>query len=264
MKSMLRAAWDYRSFIASSIQNDLRSRFAQSKLGALWMVLQPLAMVSIYALVLSEVLGARLPGIDSKYAYSIYLVSGMVFWSLFAEIVLRCLTVFVDNGNVLKKIVFPRVCLPLIVVGSSLVNNLLLIAATLVVLAMLGHLPTVQWLWLPALVALTSALALGFGLLLGALNVFVRDVAQVMQVVLQLWFWLTPIVYMPQILPERFAKLLGYNPLVPLASAYQNVIAFHRAPDPMGIAWLVLSAVGLLALALLVFRRSSAEMVDVL
>lgn len=264
MNALLKALWAYRSFILSSIINDLRSRFARSKLGAAWMILQPLAMVTIYAVVLSEVLGAKLPGIDNKFAYAIYLVAGILCWSLFSEIVTRCLTIFVDNGNLLKKIVFPRVCLPLIVAGSSLVNNLLLLAAAILVFVLLGHLPTTGWLWLIVLIPLTTALALGLGLLLGTLNVFVRDVGQVMQVVMQLWFWLTPIVYMPQILPDGFRQALALNPLVPLVGAYQRTLVLGQDPDVHGLAWIALASVALLALALVVFRRSSPEMVDVL
>ncbi|MDQ2972514.1 MAG: ABC transporter permease, partial [Pseudomonadota bacterium] len=122
MKDMLLALWRYRHFILSAIWNDLRTRFTRSRLGALWLILQPLAQSAIYALILSRVLAARLPGINNKYAYVIYLLAGMLAWSLFAEVVMRCLTIYVDNGNLMKKIVFPRMCLPLVVSGSALVN----------------------------------------------------------------------------------------------------------------------------------------------
>ena len=101
MKLMLLAIWQYRHFILTSIRNDLRTRFARSKLGATWMILQPLAQVLIYSLVLSRIMVAKLPGIDSPYAYSIYLLAGMQAWSLFSEVVTRSLTVFVENGSML-------------------------------------------------------------------------------------------------------------------------------------------------------------------
>lgn len=264
MTSLPQALWAYRHFILSSVVNDLRARFIRSKFGAAWMILQPLAMVSIYAIVLSTVLGAKLPGIDNKFAYAVYLVAGILCWSLFAEIVTRCLTVFVDNANLLQKIVFPRACLPLIVVGSSLVNSLLLLLAAIVVFAVLGHFPTTGLLWLPLLMLLTTMFALGLGLLLGTLNVFVRDIGQVMQVVLQLLFWMTPIVYMTSILPKEFASVVAANPLVPLVTAYQDVLVFGRSPDLMALAWMAVLSVALLLIALVVFRRSSHEMVDVL
>lgn len=264
MMSLLRALWSYRHFLLSSIVNDLRTRFARSKLGALWMLLQPLAMVAMYALVLSQVLGARLAGLDSPYAYAIYLLAGIVCWQLFLEIVTRCLTVFVDNGNLLKKIMFPRVCLPVIAAGSALVNNILLVLAAMGVFALLGHTAFGAVAWLVPLILLTAALACGLGLLLGTINVFVRDVAQVMQVVLQLLFWMTPIVYMPSILPAGMAELMRFNPLATLVAAYHAVLVYGKAPDVASLVPVVLLTLVLLGASLFVFRRASAEMVDVL
>jgi homopolymeric O-antigen transport system permease protein len=264
MKEMLLAIWRYRHFIVSSIRNDLRSRFARSKLGALWMILQPLAQVAIYSLVLSRIMSAKLPGIDSKYAYSLYLLSGMLAWSLFSEIVSRSLTVFVDNGSMLKKIVFPRVCLPLIVVGSALVNNLLLLVVTVAVFALLGEFPSAVALWIPALMVCGVAFALGLGLLLGVLNVFIRDINQFMQVILQLWFWLTPIVYMTTIIPPALMSWMRLNPMYWIVTEYQGVLVYGQAPEFMSLLPIVVSSFVLLVLGLLLFRRAAPDMVDVL
>jgi lipopolysaccharide transport system permease protein len=264
MLEMLLSTWRYRFFIFSSIRNDFRSRFARSRLGALWMILQPLAQVAIYALVLSRVLSAKLPGVNSQYAYVIYLLSGMLGWSLFVELVSRCLTIFVDNGNLLKKIVFPRICLPLIMSGTALINNFLLLLATLGVFLAIGHQLSSDVLWLLVLIPLTLAFALGLGLILGTLNVFIRDVSQVMNVVLQLWFWMTPVVYMPSIVPGRFSVIIHLNPMYWIISSYQDVLLFQRSPDIRHLIMIGCVSLGLLLISLLLFRRSSAEMVDVL
>ena len=264
MNSMLNAIWQYRHFILSSIRNDLRTRFARSRLGAAWMILQPLAQGAIYALVLARVLGSRLPGTTSKYAYVIYLLAGLLAWSLFTEVITRCLTIFVDNASLLKKIVFPRICLPLIVSGSCLLNNLFLIATTLVIYVLVGNYPTVYWLWLPMLTLITLAFSLGLGLLLGVFNVFVRDVAQVMTVVLQLWFWVTPIVYSVNIVPGGFGKTLEYNPLYAIVSAYQQVLLWNHTPNLKSLGAVVVLAVVMLVFSLALFRRASPDMVDVL
>jgi lipopolysaccharide transport system permease protein len=264
MKEMFLAIWHYRHFILSSIKNDLRSRFARSKLGALWMVLQPLAQVAIYALVLSRIMAAKLPGIDNRYAYVIYLMAGMIAWSLFAEVVTRSLTMFVDSGNLMKKMAFPRVCLPIIIGGSSLVNNLLLLVTAIGVFLLIGHPPTLAMLWLPLLIGINLAFGLGIGLILGVLNVFVRDVAQVMTVVLQLLFWLTPIVYMPSIIPDRLRAMLELNPMMHMAVAFQDVLLYGRAPGMAGMLVIATAAVVLLLFALVLFRRAAPEMVDVL
>ncbi|WP_250628530.1 ABC transporter permease [Pinirhizobacter soli] len=264
MKEMLLAIWRYRHFILSSIRNDLRSRFARSKLGALWMILQPLAQVAIYSLVLSRIMSAKLPGIDSRYAYSLYLLSGMLAWSLFSEIVSRSLTVFVDNASMLKKIVFPRVCLPLIVVGSALVNNLLLLVVTVIVFALLGEFPGTAAFWIPALMVCGVAFALGLGLLLGVLNVFVRDINQFMQVILQLWFWLTPIVYMTTIIPPALMSWMRLNPMYWIVTEYQGVLVYGRGPEFMSLLPILVSSLVLLVVGLLLFRKAAPDMVDVL
>ena len=264
MREMLLAIWRYRHFIVSSIKNELRSRFVRSKLGAAWMILQPLAQVAIYALVLSRVLAAKLPGINNRYAYVIYLMAGMTAWSLFSELLSRSVNMFVDNGSLMKKIMFPRVCLPVIVAGSALVNNVLLLAAAIGVFLLVGHMPTMAYLWLPLLFLVNVVFSMGLGLLLGVINVFVRDVAQVMTVVLQLWFWLTPVVYMPTIIPERLKMALELNPMYHIVLSFQSVMLYGEAPHVEGLIAVGVFGLIMLGVSLLMFRRAAPEMVDVL
>lgn len=260
---MARAGWRYRGFIVSSVANDIRSRVARSRLGTAWIVLQPLAQVLIFATILSSVLAARLEGVDNKYAYSVYLMSGILCWSLFVEIVQRCITVFIDNATLLRKMQFPRITLPLVAVGSALVTNVALLVVMLVIFPVLGFYPTLAWVWLPLLMVLTVALATGLGLLLGTLNVFARDIGQVMAVVLQFWFWVTPIVYPVAILPDAFRATLVVNPVAPLVMAYHDVIVYGKAPG-QGLWLVAATAALLLVFSLVVFRRASAELVDAL
>ena len=262
MKTILLAAWLYRFFIFSSIKTDLRTKFVRSRLGGLWMILNPLAQVLIFAFVLSAVLAARLPGVDNKYAYTIYLMAGTLGWSLFAEIVTRCMTLFVDNGNILKKLAFPKIALPLIVVGTALVNNALLFLAMLVIFGALGHWPGTALLWLPLLTVVTVALAIGLGLALGVLNVFMRDIEQVVPVVMQFLYWFTPIVYMPSVIPERFQEWLVLNPLIAIVGGYQNALLFDKMPDWVGLGSAAALALVLMTISLVLFRKAGPEMVD--
>jgi lipopolysaccharide transport system permease protein len=262
MFGMLLGAWRYRYFILSSIKTELRLKFIRSRLGALWMILNPLTQVLMFAFVLSAVLSAKLPGIANRYAYAIYLMSGILGWSLFIEIINRCLTLFIDNGNILKKLVFPRIALPLIVSGSALVNNALLFLAILLIFGVLGHLPGSALIWLPVLMVINVALALGLGLALGVLNVFMRDIGQIVPVVLQFLFWLTPIVYMADIIPKQYRAWMILNPLIPIITGYQNALLYNRTPDWAGLGAVALVAAGLLAFALVLFRRASPELVD--
>lgn len=229
------------------------------------MIIHPLAQAAIFALVLSEVLAAKLPGMPGdKLGYVIYLLSGLLCWSLFAELVSRCLTLFIDNGNLLKKIVFPRICLPLILAGSALINNILLFVAILIVLGALGHYPGILILWFPVLILTTLAFGIGLGLLLGVVNVFMRDIGQVVPVVLQLGFWLTPIVYSPNIVPESLRNWMILNPMYWLVQGYQNIFLYDSSPSFQELGWIVMGEMVLLLLALALFRRASPEMVDVL
>ena len=263
MVAMIKAAWQYRGFIASSVVNDFRARLSRTRFGVAWIVLQPLAQVLIFATILSNVLGARLSGSESKYAYVVYLMAGTACWSLFTDIVQRCMTVFIDNGSLLKKIQFPRIALPAVVVGIASVNNLAYLAIVLSVLPVLAVYPGVHYLWLPLLMVMTIGLAAGIGLFLGTLNVFVRDIGQVVSVLIQFWFWMTPIVYPLSIVPSAFRSTLAFNPVLPLVVGYQNVLLYRTAP-PAQLTWLVLVVLVVLAAAMFVFRRASSEMVDVL
>lgn len=264
MSDMIRSIWAYRYFIASSIKNELRVRFIRSKLGALWMIIHPLMQVLIFATILSEVLSAKLPGIDNKYAYALYLMAGTLCWSMFAETVGKGVSLFVDSGNLMKKMAFPRICLPVIAGGTMLVNNLLLLVAIFAVFAVLGHYPQMEALWLPVLMLLTLFFAMSIGLLLGVLNVFMRDIGQVVPVVLQALFWLTPIVYNISILPEHVQKIFKLNPLYPLVTSYQNVLLYNRPPVWDELIWLMVAAIVLALASLVMFRRASPEMVDAL
>ena len=262
MKGLLLAAWRYRFFIVSSIKTELYSKFVRSSLGGLWMILNPLSQVLIFAFVLSSVLAAKLPGITNQYAYAIYLMAGTLAWSLFAEIVNRCLTLFIDNGNILKKLVFPRIALPLIVTGSALVNNVLLFVAILAIFALLGHLPSMALIWLPVLMVINIALALGIGLGLGVLNVFIRDIGQIVPVLMQFLYWFTPIVYMGNVIPEQYRQWLAFNPMIPIINGYQNILLYNKEPEWTGMDIIALLAISLLAISLMLFRKASPEMVD--
>lgn len=264
MNGMLLAVWRFRHFIVSSIVNEFRARFIRSRLGGLWGIIHPLMQVVIFAFILSHVLASKLPGIDNRYAYAIYLMAGTLAWNLFSEVVLRGLTLFIDNGNLLKKISFPRISLPLILAGGVLLNNVLLLLAILLIFLLLGHVPGVQLLWLPLLTLVTLGLGLGLGLILGVLNVFLRDIGQVAPIVLQFLFWFTPVVYMSSIIPEQYRHWLVFNPMYVVVDAYHQVLVFNQPPALGGVAVVGALALLLSGFAMILFRKASPEMVDML
>ena len=152
--------------------------------------------------------------------------------------------------------------MPLIVTGSALVNNTLLFVAILVIFGVLGHLPSMALIWLPVLMIINIALALGLGLALGVLNVFMRDIGQIVPVIMQFLYWFTPIVYMASIIPEQYRSWLVYNPMFPIITGYQNVLLYNKEPEWAGMGVIALIAIALLAFSLLLFRKASPEMVD--
>lgn len=261
---MAKAAWQYRHFILSSIKAEMGGRYARSRLGALWFILHPLATALVLAIVLSQFLGARLPGIESNYAYAVYLLSGMVGWSLFAETTQSCISMFRDRANLLKKINFPKVCIPLVVVGTALINHLLFIGAVVLLVWVLGVAPSYSLLYLPLLILLSLALAVGIGLTLSVFDVFNRDVGNVWQIVTQFWFWLTPIVYVFDTLSPKVASFIQYNPMFWVTRGYQQAIAYQQVFDAPQLLWVALLGFTMLLIGFVFFMRGSSDIVDAL
>lgn len=254
----------YRGFIFESVAREYQLKVSGSALGAWWMLLGPLAQVAMYALILSELMKARLPGIQDKHAYVIYLLAGMACWALFSEVLSRSTNIFIENANLLKKLAFPRITLPVIVALSAALNHLLFLSVTFLFLLATVHFPGWEIFALIPLGLLTVITASSLGITLGVLNVFYRDVGQLLVIVIQFWFWATPIVYTQNILPETLRELSYMNPLIPLIEAYQQIIYLHRAPDWSGLIPLTIISLGLVVVAQTIFRRAQGELVDAL
>lgn len=248
--SLYRSLHGYRGFILGSVQREFQSRYSNSLLGALWPVFNPLSMIIVYTVIFSHIMRSRLPGVDDSMAYSVYLCAGLLAWGLFSEITLRSQTMFLDNANLLKKISFPRICLPVIVLCNAAINFAIIIGLFLGFLLITGRWPGMALLALVPLIALQMMFCAGLGMILGVLNVFFRDVGQLFAICLQFWFWLTPIVYPMSILPEWVQRLLQLNPLTNLIGSYQNLFLYGQWPVwssllPVFITALVMCLIGL-------------------
>lgn len=259
---MIRALWAYRGFILGSVKREFQIKYRNSLLGAAWNIINPLSMIVVYTVIFSEIMKARLPGIESNYAFSIYLCAGVLTWGLFAEITNRATGMFVDNANMLKKLSFPRLCLPVVVVCNGLLNFAIVFGLFLAFLLLTDQLPGLPLLALLPLLLLQVALAIGLGISLGMLNVFFRDVGQFFGIFLTFWFWLTPIVYPMSILPEGIQPLMRWNPMYRLITAYQDVLVYNRWPNWYSLWPVAVLAVLLCIYGLYLFRRRSGEMVD--
>src|SRR5206468_730835 len=231
LRGMLRALWRYRGFVAASVAREFQLRYRGSTLGFVWNLIGPLGTVIIFTVVFAQVMRARLPGVDDTYGYGIFLCAGILAWGLFAEIVQRGLGMFIEHGNLLKKSNFPRSSLPLIVVLTALVNFAVAFGIYLAFLVVTGRFP--GWMAIAAIpvIALLVAFAGSLAILFGTLNVFFRDIGQAITVLMQFWFWLTPIVYPVTALPEFVQRWLALNPVAPLVGALQRVFSEDRWPE---------------------------------
>ena len=259
---ILRALYNYRGFILGSVQREFQSKYRNSMLGAAWNVINPLAMILVYTLIFAKMMKSRLPGEDSEFAFSIYLCAGLLTWGLFAEIAGRAQTVFLENANLLKKISFPRLCLPTIVVLNALLNFGIVFSVFTAFLIATGNFPGIVFLGIFPLLLIQIAFSIGLGITLGVLNVFFRDVGQFFGVVLQFWFWLTPIVYSASILPEGMASAMAYNPMAGLISGYHAIFLKAQWPDWSSLWFVTVLSIIICGVGLRLFRRNAGEMVD--
>lgn len=257
-----RALWNFRRFVLNMVGREIRSRYRGSLLGATWTVLTPLATILIYLVVFAAIMAGRIPGRDDTLSYGIFLCTGIVLWSFFAEVVSRCQQIFLEYANLLKRMSFPRTSLPVIVLLTASFNFLLIFTLFMLLLLFLGRFPgSALWAFVP-LVLVQQGLAVGLGVLAGTLHVFFRDVGQLLALLLHVWFWGTPIVYDLSIVPERARRVIGANPLTRLFESYQGIVLENRLPE-WGTLWpAAAAAVVAVTLALFAFRQLSWEMVD--
>jgi len=260
--SMVKALWAYRGFIQGSVKREFQSKYRNSLLGAAWTIINPLAMIVVYTVIFSQIMRAKLPGVDSTFAYSIYLCAGILSWGLFAEITTRSQNMFLENANLLKKLTFPRLCLPVTVVATGLLNFGIVFGLFTGFLLITNNFPGTVYVALFPVLSLLVVFAVGLGILLGVLNVFFRDVGQFFGIFITFWFWLTPIVYPQSILPERIQALMAFNPMAAIITAVQDVLVRGAWPQWGQLIYSMGVAAALCLLGLHVFRKRAGEMVD--
>lgn len=267
---MLQAFWGFagqlfrlRGMIWAMARRDLAARYVGSAGGIFWAVVQPLVTVAVYWFVFSVGFRAQGPG---GAPFILYFLGGFVPWLFFSEVVNASVPAVVGNAHLVKKTLFPTQILPVVqVVAASAAHGALLLAYIGLAAATVGA----SWISLPQLLyyyLALAALALGFGWLLSALQVFSRDVQQGAAVALNLWFWLTPIVWTADLLPPEYRWIVDANPMSYVVQGYRDSVLGGGAiwDRPLAAAGYWLAAGGALALGALVFRRLKPEFADVL
>jgi lipopolysaccharide transport system permease protein len=262
LASAIKLIINYRGFILGNVKREFQLKYRNSLLGAAWNVLNPLAMILVYTVIFSRVMHAKMPGIGHTFSYSIYLCSGSLVWGLFSEIVNRAQNVFVENANLLKKISFPRLCLPATVICNALLNFSIVFFLFTLFLLISGNFPGTVFIALIPVLILLIFFAIGLGISLGVLNVFFRDVGQFFSIILQFWFWFTPIVYPVSILPERMLPFFKINPVTPIIISCQTIITDGKWPSWESLYPTLLISIALVYCSILLLRKHAGEMID--
>ncbi len=260
MTFILTQLFHYREMLKSLVQRDLRARYKGSVLGILWTFLNPLLQLAVYSVVFKFIMKVQVPGYD----YSVYLFVGLVPWMSFAAAILICNSAFVANANLLKKVYFPRVVLPISIVTSNLVNMLFAFAIVLVVAWFSGAAITWNYLYLPLVVLIQTLLMLGIGLIVASLYVFFRDLEHLLSIFLMIWMYLSPVVYAPDFIQNGWYNVFKLNPLFPIIGSYRDIILYAHSPEPVGLLYAAAFSVAALTIGFAVYdalqRRFAEEL----
>lgn len=209
-----------RDLLVTLSVNDFRDQYRGAHLGLLWAILRPSIFILTIWLIFS--IGFKRGGVEAEYPFIIYLLCGFIPWLFFSESLAGSMNSIVSNGFLVKKVAFRVSVLPLVKLFSSLFLHGVFLTILAIVLFVNGVYPTVYWLQIPFYLLLLMALVLGLGWLTASLRVFTKDVAQVVSVVLQLGFWVTPIFWQFKMVPEKYHYILQLNPMVYIVEGYRN------------------------------------------
>ena len=222
--------WRYRGFIAKNAVSDIRNRYAGSAMGVVWNVLNPLAQILIYSLVFSSLMAHRVPGASTGAGFALYLCAGLLPWAAFSDCVLRGANAFIENAPYLRKLPIPG---QVFVAQNAVAATLFLgVSMTLlgIVTLIMGERLSPAWAGVPVVLVLLQGFGFGLGLVFSTLNVFLRDIGPALGIALQLWMWLTPIVYVEDILPPALQAAMRYNPAFPFIDALHRMIVAGAWP----------------------------------
>ena len=248
--------YNYRELLKTNIKKEIRGKYKGSWLGVLWTFLNPLLMLAVYAFVFPYILRVN---VDN---YTIFMIVALIPWNFFTTAIQSGTGSVVANGNILKKVYFPREIIPISITTSQLVNFLItcIIMAVFIIFSGVGF--SVHVLLFPLLVLIQYILILGLTFILSALTVFVRDIDHFVSVILMLGFYATPIVYQGEMLPKKFQIFLKLNPMAQLVEAYRSILYYHRLPDmTMLVVW-GLGSIVLLVVGYLIFKKLEKSFVE--
>ena len=254
-----RELWSFRELFLALVGRDLAVRYKQTLIGALWVILQPLALMLVFTVFFGYLGRFSSDGLP----YPLFAVCGLLPWQLFARALNEGSLSVVANGALVQKVYFPRIILPATVLVSALVDFAVAFVVVLALMAYYGIAPTTTSLLAPLLVALALATSLGISLFFAALYVRFRDIRHVLPLVTQIWFFASPVFYSPAIVPENYRTLYGLNPMVGVIEGFRwALLPGSRPPDWSMVAVSAVTALVLFWAGLAYFRRHEPTFAD--
>lgn len=254
----LQELWAYRELLFFLTWRDIKVRYKQTALGAVWAILQPFMTMVVFSLFFGKL--AKMP--SDGIPYPIFSFAALVPWTFFANGLTQSANSLVGNGNLIKKVYFPRLIVPISTVLSGVVDFVLAFVVLLGMMLYYGIVPTLNVVFLPFFLLLALATSLGVGLWLSAMNVQFRDVRYVIPFLTQFWMFATPIAYSSRLLNEPWRTVYGLNPMVGVVEGFRwALLGSRNAPGPM--LWVsTLAAVVLLISGAYYFRRMEKTFAD--
>ena len=251
--------WEYRELLYFLCWRDIKVRYKQTALGAAWAIIQPFFTMVVFSLFFGRL--AQIP--SDGMPYPLFAYTALVPWNFFAHSLSNSSNSLVDSANLLRKVYFPRLAIPLATVLSGVIDFAIAFVVLLGMMLLYGRTPTAHLLWLPLLLLLALTTALGVGLWLSALNVQYRDVRYTIPFLTQFWLFATPIAYPSSLLGEPWHTLYGINPMVGVVEGFRwSLLGTATAPGPI-ILVSALAALGLLVSGAYYFRRMEKQFADV-
>ncbi|WP_434580931.1 ABC transporter permease [Sulfurimonas sp. NW15] len=245
-------------------KRDLKEKYIGTGLGQLWFVLSPLVMIFIYTVIFSDFMKMKMNIIDNSYAYSIYLIPGLLAWTAFSATVMRLNTSFFEKAGLIKKINVPMYTFQLAMVLSELFTLAVSMILGLMFLLLI-HQP-VGWvfLWLIPLMLIQSIFAYGLGTVFSLFTPFFKDFKELVPIVIQLWFWMTPVIYVKTMIEHKYPLLLKYNPFYYFVEIYQNIFLYAKAPSWQSLLVIILIAFVSLLIAGYLYKKMIAAIKDII
>ena len=253
-----------RTLLAQLVRRDFQQRFVGSAAGWLWGLIHPLVMLISWVFVFQICLHQKLPPNEVTHNYALFLFCGFLPWMLFQETVTRSASSLLENANLITKTVFPSEIVPVSIFLSSLAGHLMVLVLVIAVVGLyVGHF-SLWMLSLPVYMLMIGLLAVGIGWIVASLQVYLRDTAQILSVLLTFWFWLTPIFINEQQVPERLRFIVRLNPLAFMVRAYRDRLLSYRVPNLHDFGIIAAYAITAFIFGGLFFRHLKRGFADVL